>query len=63
VELLSRADLCGISLIILETHYWAADEVATDEMVRQLILSGFSIHLGMNYGDILALRRHKPIDI
>lgn len=58
VELLNRADLSGIRLIIMETHYWAVGEVATDELVRQLILSGFSIHLGVSNGKFLALRRH-----
>jgi len=58
VELLGHADLSSIRLIIMETHYWVVGEVATDEMVRQLILSGFSIHLGVSYGRLLALRRH-----
>jgi FkbM family methyltransferase len=60
VDLLSRADLSGIRLIIMETHYWAVGEVATDEMVRKLILDGFSIHLGQTQMRVLVLRRNIP---
>jgi len=60
VDLLSHADLAGIRLIIMETHYRAAGEVATDEMVRQLIMSGFSIHLGVSHNHFLVLRR-RPL--
>ena len=60
VELLNGADLSAIRAIILETHYWAVGEVATDEMVRQLIMSGFSIHLGLSETRALVLRRHTP---
>lgn len=59
VDLLSHADLSGIRLIVMETHYWVAGTVATDEMVRRLIMSGFSIHLGFSHTNFLALRRHK----
>jgi FkbM family methyltransferase len=57
VELLSGADLAALRLILLETHYWAQGEVATDAMVRELILGGFSIHLEASAWGVLALRR------
>jgi hypothetical protein len=60
VDLFGHADLSGIRLIIMETHYWAVGEVATDEMVRQLIMSGFSIHLGVSHTSYLVFRRHQP---
>jgi FkbM family methyltransferase len=60
VDLLSHADLAGIRLVIMETHYRAAGEVATDELVRQLIMSGFSIHLGVSHNHFLVLRR-RPL--
>ena len=46
VNLLSEADLSGIRVIIIETHYWAVGETVTDSMIRNLILQGFSLHLG-----------------
>jgi FkbM family methyltransferase len=58
VELLAHADLSGIRLIIMETHYWAAGEAATDAMIRNLILQGFSFHLAASGGQISVLRRH-----
>jgi len=57
VALLSGADLSGLRLIVLETHYWAQGETATDAMVRELILGGFSIHLEASGWGVLALRR------
>ena len=57
VALLSGADLSALRLIVLETHYWAQGEVATDAMVRELILSGFAIHLEASAFGVLALRR------
>lgn len=42
VELLSHANLSGIRLIVVETHYSVAGEAATQEMLRRLITSGFS---------------------
>jgi len=57
VELLSGADLSALRLIVLETHYWAQGEIATDAMVRELILSGFSIHLETAAWATMALRR------
>ena len=66
VELFKGADLSRIRLIIMETHYWVVGELATDEMVRQLIKDGFSLHLGPSGlfrgpspRRVLVLRRHK----
>jgi FkbM family methyltransferase len=60
VDLLSGADLSRIRLIILKTHYLTVGEAATDEMVCQLILSGFALHLGLSTQGVLVLRRQKP---
>jgi FkbM family methyltransferase len=57
VALLSGADLSSLRLIVLETHYWAQGETATDTMMRELILSGFAIHLEASAWSVLALRR------
>jgi FkbM family methyltransferase len=57
VDLLTKADLSGIRLIILETHYWAAGEADTDYMIRKLVLDGFSIDLGRSGSHVYALRR------
>jgi len=48
VDLFQGAKLSGIRLIIVETHYWVVGEVATDEMVRELIKDGFSLRLGLS---------------
>ena len=57
VELLMQADLAGVRLIIMETHYRAVGEVATDDMIRKLIIDGFSIHLGHSGDNFAVLRR------
>ncbi len=57
VDLLTGADLSALRLIVLETHYWAQGETATDAMVRELILNGFAIHLEASAWSVLALRR------
>jgi FkbM family methyltransferase len=57
VDLLCGADLSNIRLIVIETHYWSAGEAATDAMFRELILQGFSLHLGSSGGHISVLRR------
>ncbi len=57
VDLLTEADLSGIRLIIMETHYWAVGEAATDAMIRNLILQGLSFHLAASGGQISVLRR------
>jgi FkbM family methyltransferase len=59
VELLRHADLSCIRLIILKTHYCPAGEAAIDDMVGQLILSGFSLHLDMSHHGVLVLCRHR----
>jgi FkbM family methyltransferase len=56
-KLLMQADLVGIRLIIMETHYWAAGEAITDAMMRKLIIEGFAIHLGYSGYHIVVLRR------
>jgi len=58
VELLRDADLSTIRLILMETHYWAAGEVATDAMISKLIADGFSLHLGYSGDHVIVLRRH-----
>jgi FkbM family methyltransferase len=57
VELLIRADLKGIRKIIIETHYGWIGERETDEMMRKLILDGFSIHLVLSGQQVFMLRR------
>ena len=57
VDLLAQADLSGVRLIILETHYWARGEKETDAMMRALILNGFSIHLENSGQGVSVLRR------
>ncbi len=57
VNLLTDADLFGIRLIIMETHYWAAGEWETDRMIRELILQGFSLNLAAQGGHVVVLRR------
>src|SRR5579862_3589983 len=57
IELLTQANLTGIRLILMETHYWAAGETTTDNMIRKLILEGFSIHLGHSGHHVIVLRR------
>ena len=57
VDLFMNADLDRIRLIIMETHYWARGETATDTMVRELILKGFSIHLDKSGHGVCVLRR------
>ncbi len=57
VALLAPADLSGIRIIIMETHYWAAGEAATDAMIRKLVMDGFNIHLGYSRDQVLVLRR------
>jgi FkbM family methyltransferase len=57
VALLTGADLSGIRMIILETHYWAVGEALTDAMMRNLIMQGFSLHLRASGQEVLLLRR------
>lgn len=57
VKLLTGADLDGIKKIIIETHYGFVGERETDEMVKELISNGFSIHLSLSGGGVTFLRR------
>jgi FkbM family methyltransferase len=57
VDLLSGAELDGIRLIIMETHYGVVGEGPTDAMIRELILQGFAFHLGASGGHMAVLRR------
>jgi hypothetical protein len=57
IDLLTEADLNGIRLVIMETHYWSTGEAAADFMVNRLIMAGFSIHLGLSGHQVIALRR------
>jgi FkbM family methyltransferase len=57
VELLNLADLSGIRMIILETHYHFAGEIATDAMVRKLVLDNFRINLAMSSNHLIVLHR------
>jgi FkbM family methyltransferase len=57
VDLLMEADLSGIRVIIMETHYWSAGEPATDAMIRKLIIDGFALHLGESGGHVSVFRR------
>jgi FkbM family methyltransferase len=55
--LLYDADLSAIKTIIMETHYWSVGEAAIDGLMRKLVLSGFSIHLGYSAHHVVVLRR------
>lgn len=56
-SLLAGSDLSGIDKIILETHYWSAGRPATDAMVRDLVVRGFSIDLELSERQVLFLYR------
>ncbi len=57
IDLLIDADLSGIRLLIMETHYWMAGEAATDALVSKLIRDGFAIHLGASGEHVSVFRR------
>ena len=57
VDLLGEADLTGVRLILMETHYGFVGEAPTDAMLRKLINDGFSIQVGASGDGVLALRR------
>jgi FkbM family methyltransferase len=59
VDLFINADLTGISLIIVETHYWSVGRRRTDEMVRHLIKQGFDLNLDKSGNHILAFERDR----
>jgi FkbM family methyltransferase len=56
-ELLSMADLSGIRMIIVETHYHFASELAIDAMVRKLVLDNFRINLALSASHLIILHR------
>jgi FkbM family methyltransferase len=56
-DLLTQADLSGIRLIIMETHYWSAGEGPIDSMMNKLIREGFCLHLGYSGHHMVVLRR------
>jgi hypothetical protein len=57
IDLLDRADLSPIRLIIMETHYWAVGAEATDKMIRRLIYQGFDIDVSISRDGVVVLRR------
>jgi len=59
VDLLGEADLAPISLIVLETHYWATGERAASAMMRKLVLEGFDIDLGRSGQHVTMLHRNR----
>jgi FkbM family methyltransferase len=56
-ELLTLADLSGIRMIILETHYHFAGEAATDAMVRKLVFDNFRINFALSGNHLIVLHR------
>ncbi|MEO8104037.1 MAG: FkbM family methyltransferase [Betaproteobacteria bacterium] len=56
-DLLMEAELSGIRLIIMETHYAVSGEAPTDAMMRKLVVEGFSLHLGYAANQVVVLRR------
>lgn len=57
VDLFTGADLDGVRLIFVETHYWSAGVEPTDRMVKYLIDQGFGIDLGISGGHCTVFRR------
>jgi len=56
-DLLMQADLSAIQKIIMEIHYGIAGRKKTDDMIRHLVVSGFSIDLHHSNGSVVALYR------
>jgi len=56
-ELLTGADLSGIKKIIIEVHYSWAGERETDDMMRKLISSGFSMRFSLSDPPVFTLQR------
>ncbi len=48
-DLLTGADLSGIRLIVMETHYWACGRPDIDSMVRFLVHDGFNSYVYFDY--------------
>jgi FkbM family methyltransferase len=57
-DLLTEADLSGIRLMIMETHYWAVGAPAIDKMIGRLIGAGLSMDLVHSKDQVVVLRRH-----
>jgi hypothetical protein len=57
VDLLTQADLAGINTIIIETHYRIVGKAPTDQLIRKLIIEGFSIDLENSFRHVLVLQR------
>jgi FkbM family methyltransferase len=56
-DLLIDADLAGIKMIIMETHYWACGRARIDAMIQFLILGGFNINLDYTSVHVVVLDR------
>ena len=56
-DLLAEADLPGITLILMETHYRYAGRARIDDMIRSLVMRGFAIDLSMSAHEMVVLRR------
>ena len=56
-DLLMGADLAGVRLIIMETHYWAGGRGRVDAMVKYVQDQGFSLNLELTAAHILVLDR------
>jgi FkbM family methyltransferase len=57
IELLSLANLRGIDKILMEIHYWAGRE-RINQMLRKLILDGFSVNFDLSFRSIVTLQRN-----
>ena len=67
VDLFNGADLRGIRLIVMETHYGITGRKAADTMLRNLLAAGFDLHLGQSGAHVVVLdpgvttaRRGRP---
>lgn len=56
-DLLMGAELTGLRLIIMETHYWAGGRGRIDAMVRHVQAQGFNLNLELTAAHILVLDR------
>lgn len=56
-DLLMQTKLDSIEKIIMEIHYGIAGRQKTDDMIRHLVLNGFSIDLHISNGSVVALYR------
>lgn len=56
-DLLGEADLPGVSLVLMETHYRYAGQPRIDAMIRAMVMRGFSIDLAISAHEMVVLRR------